>query len=255
MLKNPRSRIKSFDERRDLVVPGDFAHTIDYCVSYFVFEAKRSIEKHGYFAVALSGGSTPQAIYKKLATDASQAIDWSKVWLFWSDERCVPKNDPESNYHMAMQSGLSKLPIPSSNIFPMPSENNLEDNAKAYEKLIFSKTENGIFDLIMLGVGEDGHTASLFPLTHGLHADFRLVTPNFVPEKQLWRMSMTFDCINGAKQTVVIVTGQSKAAVIKKILCSNYDPDHLPAQQVGTQENKSLWILDQAAASLLTTNV
>lgn len=238
--------ISFFDNRRHFAVPGDSSAAIDYCVNLFVNHARDAIASQGYFAVALSGGSTPKAVYKKLASEKREAIDWSKVWLFWSDERAVALTSPQSNYHMAMEAGLDSLPIPKNRIFPLNGEGDLEENARSYEKLIDTIPQKK-FDLILLGMGEDGHTASLFPKTHGLHAKNRLVIANFLPEQDVWRLSVTFACINASSHINVYVLGSSKKAMVEKVFSTAYQPDLWPIQRVGTETNPALFIFDQAA--------
>lgn len=229
---------------RTLLVPGNHEITLEYAIKDWVMKANEAIERQGYFAVALSGGSTPKAIYAGL-TQFENSLDWSKVLLFWSDERAVPEIDPESNYNMAMES-FGVLPLLQKNIFPMKGTGDLETNAKEYEKLI--QDHVGTFDLMMLGMGDDGHTASLFPKTHGLHAPGRTVVANFVPQKDVWRLTVTFDCINQSKKISVYVLGASKAEMLQKVFNGSYAPDTLPVQQVGTELNPALFILDEAAA-------
>lgn len=244
--------IKPFDERRDLALPGNSEQTVEFAVWHFLEKAKESIKARGVFAVALAGGSTPQAIYKRLSERKDiQEIDWSKVLLFWSDERCVPHTHADSNYKMAMESGIAKLPILKKNVFPMQGAGDPEVNASAYEKLIQEHVPHQKFDLVMLGMGDDGHTASLFPKTHGLHPNARLAIANFVPQKDVWRLSLTFDCINESRLSAMYVMGASKAEMIKRVLMGPYDPDLYPAQRVGTSAHKALWVLDNSAAAKL----
>jgi 6-phosphogluconolactonase len=244
--------IRFFDDRRDLAIPGDHQATLNFCMEHFITQAAAAIELKGNFYVALSGGSTPKAVYEGLTTlPYRTAIDWTKVHLFWSDERCVPPYHPESNYHMALEAGFGKLRIPAENIHRIQAEGDVEEGALAYEHLIQAKVPNSQFDLILLGMGDDGHTASLFPKTHALHAKRRLVVANFLPEKNIWRITFTFDCINKAKYADLYVLGKKKADMVKKALTGPYIPDELPVQRVGTREHKSLWILDKEAASLL----
>lgn len=252
---NWQSLLKSYDERRDIIIPGNAVKTIDFSVDQFIEIANDSISKNKIFTVALSGGSTPKKIYEKLSdSQHSKLIDWNSVFLFWSDERSVGKDHPDSNYHMAMKAGFENLPIPQEQIFRMNGENDIEKNAKIYEELIIQKVPGKSFDLIMLGMGEDGHTASLFPQTHGLHTNESLAIANFIPQLHTWRMTLTFDCINQAKNTIVYVIGKSKAEMLAKVLNAPYEPDVLPAQRLGTEKNKALWIADQAAAYLLDNN-
>lgn len=250
---NWQKHVKNFDERRDIAIPGDHQTTLQFCVDHFLTVGAESVADHGYFAVALSGGSTPKEIYKRLAMpDNRKRLDWSHVKVFWSDERYVPIDDPQSNYRMAMENGIGQLPIPKNNIFSAPTGKDPEKDAKTYEDIILSKIPSGTFDLVMLGMGEDGHTASLFPKTHGLHPNERLVIANFIPQKDCWRITFTFDCINSANHIAIYVLGASKAEMLKRVLTGPYNSDILPIQRVGTVEHKALWIVDSDAARLLT---
>ncbi|TXI40950.1 MAG: 6-phosphogluconolactonase [Nitrosomonas sp.] len=244
--------IQSFDDRRDIIIPGDKKATLDFCIHHFITQANNAIADHGYFTVALSGGSTPAAIYQGLgSTPMRHTIDWSKVFLFWSDERSVSTTDANSNYRMAMESGLTELNIPTANIFRMQAEENIVANALAYEKAIKEKASDGVFDFVMLGMGDDGHTASLFPYTHALHARNRLAVANWVPQHSTWRMTLTYDCINAAKVVAIYVLGKNKAEKVNHVLNTPLSPDSFPVQKIGTSNRKALWILDQEAAANL----
>ncbi len=133
----------------------------------------------------------------------------------------------------------------------MPAENKLKKNSLVYEQLIRQQIPSLQFDLIMLGMGEDGHTASLFPHTQGLHTKGRLVIPNYIPQKQTWRMTMTYECIHMAKNICIYVMGSSKANTVAKVLLDPYHPDHLPIQRIGTPSHKATWILDTEASKAL----
>jgi 6-phosphogluconolactonase len=251
-----KEKLISFDKRRDIIIPGNGEETVVFCAKQFLQIGREAIEKNGVFTVALSGGTTPMAIFKEISQpEYRQSIDWSKVRCFWSDERSVPPNHSDSNYGNAMQAGLAKLPLLPENIFRMKAEENLEENALAYEQLIREKIPSLQFDLIMLGMGEDGHTASLFPRTHGLHTNDRLIIANYIPQKHTWRMSMTYECIQRAKNICIYVIGASKASMVTKVLLGQYDPDNLPIQRVGTPSHKALWILDNAASELLLQSI
>ncbi len=240
---------RSWDERRDIIVPGDYCLTVIYCVEHFIAASKRAIKDHDAFFVALSGGSTPKAIFEHLSSPPyDQMIQWNKVHLFWSDERACPPDNPESNYHMAMQAGLSKMPIPPAHIHRMRAEDHIEANALSYEKTIQATLKGRPFDLVMLGMGEDGHTASLFPHTDGLHVKNRLVIANYIPQKQTWRMTFTFDCINQAENIAIYVLGASKKMMFAETLLSK---NQYPIQNVGTPTHRALWIADTAAAEEL----
>lgn len=241
------------DDRRVVIIPGNHAETLEFCINHWLEAAEDAIADHGFFAVALSGGSTPKAIYKGLvASDAAQALDWSKVFFFWSDERSVPPSHEESNYHMAMEEGgLHLLPIPRENVFRMVAETEIEENAKLYEEVILRKLGGHAFDLIMLGMGEDGHTASLFPHTEALHAKDRLVVANFIPQKNTWRMTFTYACINAAQEICLYVLGDGKKHTLVDVLMSPLQPEKFPSQFVGTSSHKATWIADEGASGLL----
>lgn len=245
--------IHPVDIRRDIIVPGNRETTLDFCVEAFIQAAEEAIEERGAFYVALSGGSTPKAVFAKLAEEPfRKSIDWSKVHLFWSDERCVPPDNNESNYHMAMEAGFASLPVVPEQIHRMPAEVDVEAGAVNYEQEIAKLLPDLSFDLILLGMGDDGHTASLFPETHGLHPnEERLVIANYVPQKETWRMSFTFHLINLAKQIHIYVLGANKADIAYHVLKGSYEPDHYPIQRVGEEHHKALWILDNDAAAHL----
>lgn len=192
--------------------------------------AREAIAARGRFTCALSGGSTPKVIYKALSTQ-KEALDWSKVDLYFSDERCVPLDSPESNYHSAWESGFKELVKPDQ-IHPMYSGGDPQEAAAAYDKLISGK----VFDLVMLGMGEDGHIASLFPFTHALTVDDRDVVANFLPEKEEWRITMTYPAINRAAHIHLYVFG--KEETVKRILSEPYDPDRYPVQKI----KNPLWL-------------
>jgi 6-phosphogluconolactonase len=235
------------DERRELIVPGDDTHTLTFCVDQFVTLCAAAIRDHGHFFVALSGGSTPKAIFQRLTTAPyASKIDWSKVVLFWSDERSSPPEDPESNYHMAMEAGFKRVPIPASQIHRMRAETDIEKHAEEYELLIKQIVGNRGFDLVMLGMGEDGHTASLFPDTKALHTKNRLVVANWVPQKNTWRMTMTFDAIHQSKHIVFYVLGAGKKEMLAKVLAKDAP---YPASHIGTPTHPAQWIADSAAAA------
>ncbi len=235
------------DSRRKVIIPGDEKETIDFAAEHFINCAKSAIKLHGAFFVALSGGSTPKKIYEKLTANYKKAIDWENVFLFWSDERSVSETDPESNYKMAMDSGFSKLKINPSHIFRMHGEGDIIAHASEYESIIKNTLNGRHFDLIMLGVGEDGHTASLFPDTKGLNDTNRLVIANEVLQKKTWRMTFTFQLINSAHNITFYALGKNKQPILKEVLFN----ENLPASKVGTPLVPALWILDKEASSFL----
>lgn len=237
----------SIDARRRLVVPGHKEKTITFMTEHWVALAQQAITEKGAFYVALSGGSTPKAIFEKLKNDYASAIDWNQVHLFFSDERAASPDDPDSNYHMAMTHGFASLNLLKSQIHRMVAEKELEKHALEYEELIKKIVPNCQFDLVMLGMGEDGHTASLFPQSQGLHVENRLVIANYIPSKKCHRMTMTFPCINRSKQTVFYVLGASKSEMVKKVLTPHFTHQDFPATLVGSEAYPALWILDHEA--------
>lgn len=243
------------DDRRKIAIPGDHDVTLAFAADLWVDMAREAIADHGFFAVALSGGSTPKKIYERLLTLEEQ-VDWSKVYLFWSDERSVLPTDPQSNFFMAMEEGgMKKLPIPLNQVFRMIAEEDIEANAKGYEDVILDKLGAHPFDLVMLGMGDDGHTASLFPHTKALHAKGRLVVPNFVPQKNSWRMTFTYECINRSHNICLYVMGAPKAEILEKVLLGSSQPDEYPSQLIGTTASPALWIVDTEAGKNLTAHL
>lgn len=243
------------DNRRKIVIPGDQEITLAFAADLWIEMARVAIADHGFFAVALSGGSTPKKIYQRLSK-LEDRVDWSKVYLFWSDERSVPPTDPASNYYMAMEEGgLKKLPIPQNQIFRMVAEEDIETNAKAYEDVILDKLGSHPFDLSMLGMGDDGHTASLFPYTDALNIKGRLVVPNYVPQHNSWRMTFTYECINRSHNTCLYVLGAPKAEILEKVLLGRPQPEEYPSQLIGTPANPALWIVDTEAGKNLTVHL
>ena len=229
------------------------AEALSTAAAYFFVDAcKRSILEKGSFIVALSGGSTPKRLYQLLATPAfGKNIDWTRVFLFWSDERFVPHTDSESNYRMVKESLLDHIDIPRDNIFAIPTDGTPKDDAKKYEAAIracFKK--KAAFDWLLLGTGDDGHTASLFPGTKVLEENKKLVAAVWVEKKQTWRISFTYSLINKAKHVIFLVAGKEKSAVVSHILRGEKPP--MPAQLVSPAKGLLYWMLDEAAAAGLS---
>lgn len=252
MIDPNKTKIQSIDSRRDIIIPGDYDETLEFCVDYFIKIANEAIQDKGFFTVALSGGSTPKAIFNLLAkSENSFQIDWNLVHLYWGDERSVPPDNSDNNFYMAMQSGLGSLNIPSENIHRMCAESDIEKHADEYEQLIIDRVPNQRFDLVTLGMGGDGHTASLFPHTKALLEENRLVVANEVPQKNTMRMTLTYRCINQAHNICLFVLGAAKQETLAKVLQSPYQPEVFPSQKIGTESTKALWIVDQDAAARL----
>ena len=221
----------------------------------FIEAADRAIGLYDQFNVALAGGSTPRGPYRQLAKpDLAARIDWGKAHVFWADERCVPPEHPESNYRMAHEAFLGEVPIPQTNIHRMQGELDPLRAAEAYETTLrahFGAVEWPPFDLVLLGMGEDGHTASLFPENRALDESERWVVAEFVESLQTWRITLTLPAINAARQVTFLVAGHSKAGRLREVLGSGAVATSLPAGLVRPTSGRLVWLVDQAAASQL----
>jgi 6-phosphogluconolactonase len=219
--------------------------------------ATDAIAQRGRFTIALSGGSTPKNLYTLIAANAGASLPWDKVFFFWSDERHVPLDDPDSNYRMAKESLLSKIPAPPSNIFPVPAgkpdaEAAANDYEQTLKKFFASGNEPPRFDLILLGMGPDGHTASLFPETPALQEKSRLVAANWVEKLKTSRITFTLPLLNSARYVLFLVSGADKAAVLHEVLEGNAPAEKYPSKLVRPSNGKLIWFVDRAAASQLT---
>lgn len=250
-----KNSIQLWDEKKKIIILSDLEGATEYSAAHFIELAQEAIDSNDKFTVALSGGSTPKKIYSILSKKYKSAIDWSKVFLFFSDERMVPMDHPDSNYKMAMDAGLSTLAIPKDQIFPMATDKDIKKCVEAYEKQIEEHVGPDLFDLVMLGVGEDGHTASLFPETEALEVHKKAVVSNFVPHKASWRITLTFNCINNSSHICFYVLGTSKQDIVQRIFQPPKKSPILPAELVGSEMNPSLWILDEAAAAKLLKSI
>jgi 6-phosphogluconolactonase len=238
----------SISKNKMVAIPGNFDAAITFSVELIIEKATHSITSHNKFSIALSGGSTPKSIYSKLCSDKYRdKIDWSKVHLYWSDERNVSPTHSDSNYKMTMDAGFGEMPIPKPNIHRMMAEDNIEENVVNYENIIKEELGSNLFDLVLLGVGPDGHTASLFPNSYDKAPSNKLVLSNFIPQKNCYRMSLSHFCINNSDTVFVYAFGANKADIIDKIF--NDRKNTYPASLIGTENNPSLWILDNGAAS------
>lgn len=200
---------------------------------FFTVACQRSIAAHDKFTVALSGGNTPKRLYELLATpEFSDNINWKKVFIFFSDERYVPHTDAESNFNMTSTTLLKHISIPEKNIFAIPVSSTPAQDALAYESSVKQITGNTKFalDLVLLGMGADGHTASLFPGNEILNEKRRLVKEVFVKEKNMYRISFTLPLLNRAKQILLLVSGEEKKPVLKKILTKHIKANPFPVQ-------------------------
>ncbi len=219
---------------------------------YFVERSAKSIAEKGNFSVSLSGGSTPKRLYQLLATPAfSRNIDWKNVRLFWGDERFVPHAHEDSNYRMVKEALLDHVKIPKKNIFAMPTKGEVTDCAMAYEKKMKEVLGRKMqIDLTLLGMGDDGHTSSLFPGTEVLDETKRFIKEVWVETKQTYRLSSTYRLINNSREAIFLVAGAAKTPVVKHIFSKNAKLKY-PVQNVALKKGDILWMLDEAAAGLL----
>jgi 6-phosphogluconolactonase len=237
-------------------VSQDKERIAEFAVNTWIELSTASVAEKGAFTVALSGGRTPIDFYQQLAA-CPHPLPWNQTHIFLADERFVPPDDNLSNYRMINEQLLSLIPIPKKNIHPILTEGvTLEESANNYEADIRTFFKIGgndipVFDLIMLGLGEDGHTASLFPGTTALQETKRLAIPVIADASPSERISLSLGLINNAKNICFLITGKSKAAVLKEII---EDKDStLPVAQVKPTQGTVLFLIDQAAASLLTS--
>ncbi|MFY9684061.1 MAG: 6-phosphogluconolactonase [Candidatus Sulfotelmatobacter sp.] len=221
--------------------------------------ATHAVAERGRFTIALSGGSTPRSMYTLIAANASVTLPWDRMFFFFGDERHVPPDDPESNYRMANESLLAKVPVPPANVFRIPAENpDAEAAAEMYEQTLrkffaLAAGEFPRFDLILLGIGPDGHTASLFPETVALQEKTRLVVANWVEKLNTSRITLTLPVLNHARCIAFLVSGIDKAAALHEVLEGKAPGEKYPSKLVQPSEGKLIWFVDRAAASELST--
>jgi len=217
--------------------------------------AREAIASRGRFAVALSGGNTPRGVYSLLAAEQTNVLPWNQIYVFFGDERHVPPDHPDSNYRMANETLFSKVPIPPQNVFRVPAELPAGAAADEYERSLrsFFNLSPGSwpsFDLILLGLGDDGHTASLFPGSAALQETSRLVVANWAEKFQSFRITFTYPVLNRAAEVLFLVSGESKAQILKEVLAPS-GPRIYPAQAVQPHPGILTWLADRDAARLL----
>ena len=223
---------------------------------HFARLADQYVLGSGRFVVALAGGSTPRAMYSLLADEPfKDTVPWSAVYFFWGDERAVPPDHEDSNYRMAKDALLSKVPVPESHIFRMHAESAdpnaaASDYSRQFETLLGSGSEPRL-DLVLLGMGSDGHTASLFPNSPALKTDNEFVKANFVDKFQAYRITLTARAINLARNVTFLVSGEDKAEALHQVIEGKFQPDVLPSQLIQPRDGGLLWMVDRSAASLL----
>ena len=216
--------------------------------------ANEAIADRGSFSIALAGGSTPKVMYELLASEPFRSqVDWAKVEIFFGDERCVPPGHKDSNYRAADEALLSRVPIPGDNVYRMAGEIEPNEAAKEYGLLLQEKFGDGGLDLVLLGMGDDGHTASLFPHTPALGETKHRCVAHFVEKSTTgpsWRITLTASFINRSRTVLILVTGTSKAKRVSEVLEGPREPDRLPIQLIEPTEGKVIWLLDAGAAGM-----
>ncbi|HEV3471015.1 MAG TPA: 6-phosphogluconolactonase [Pyrinomonadaceae bacterium] len=219
----------------------------------FVELAREAVAARGLFAVALAGGTTSRRAYELLASDELRGrVSWPRVHVFFGDERMVPPDAADSNFRMARESLLSRVPVPDENVHRIEGRGDAAASAGRYEdelRAFFGDADWPRFDLVMLGMGEDGHTASLFPATAALDAGRAWAAANWVEKLGAWRVTLTAPAVNAARHVLFVVTGAGKAARLREVLRGPRDPARLPAQLIRPADGALEWFVDRAAAA------
>ena len=215
-----------------------------------------AIRDRGVCHVVLSGGDTPKGIYRRLGTDPfKHLVDWSRVHVFFSDERCVSPDDPQSNYGMVQRELTTHVGIAPSHIHRIQTEAGAEKAAMEYEEVLRTALGPGQrrFDVVLLGIGSDGHTASLFPSTDAIDEDQRWVRAVYVPRLSSWRVTLTFPAINSGREVFIFASGESKAAIVEQALTAQAPTKEIPVTLVHPRDGLLRWRLEKQAASKLTS--
>lgn len=254
-MSGPATLTKSSDESRLVTVADDLEDLSRRAARFFADQANEAIEKRGRFAVALSGGSTPRRTFELFAEEPFRSLAWDKIHIFWGDERLVPLSQPDNHFRMSTDIFLSKISIPKENVHrvmvesetPAAAAADYEEQLKAFFDL--GPGELPRFDLIILGMGADGHMASLFPGTPGLGERERLVTSHYVAKVGTNRLTLTLPVLANARQIMFLASGANKAETLRDVL-QCVEPDaHLPATLLRLNDGKVLWMVDKEAAS------
>ena len=245
--------------RIEYIVEPDSSALARRAAEHIVDIAAQAATKRGRARIAISGGSTPKAAFQLLADPGQplfKRMPWDKLDLYWVDERTVPPDDLESNYRMTREAMLDHVPLKPEQIHRMEGELQPEVAAARYESLLrntfrLEGAETPRFDLVQLGMGDDGHTASLFPHTDAIHEMSRLVTANQVPQKDTWRITLTWPVINEASSVFFLIGGKNKAELVREVFTESRDPERLPSQLIWPASGILTLILDKDAAALL----
>jgi 6-phosphogluconolactonase len=242
--------------RADLEVLPSATALADAVAGRFIAAAGDAIDSRGQFVVALSGGSTPRDTYRRLGTEALVSrVMWSRVQVLWGDERCVPPHHAESNYRMAREALLDCVPVPAANVHRIHGEDDPATAAWVYEatlRALLRPPAGAGIDLVLLGLGEDGHTASLFPGSAAVHEQTRWVMVAHAAAAPMWRITLTPAVINAAAEVLFLVSGGAKAGILRRVLEGPRRPHELPAQAIAPTNGRVRWCVDAAAAADLT---
>lgn len=234
----------------------DQATLVRYAAERIVRMAKATLEVNGTFSIALSGGSTPKPVYELLASEFASMLDWQRIHLFWGDERCVTPDNPQSNYRMAHEALIQHVPIPDNNVHRIRGEDDPAQAAAAYEAELhqFFGEDPEWLDLILLGMGDDGHTASIFPGTNAVHEHEKMVLAHHVEAKgDLWRITLTAPAILRSSNIMFLIAGADKAPALREVLEGDYNPDKYPSQLIARSDHQHIiYALDEAAAAQLS---
>jgi 6-phosphogluconolactonase len=235
----------------EIKVLPDLSALVEEAAARIAAEARHAIEQEGKFAIALAGGNTPRPVYERLTREPHRSsIEWPKVHVFFGDERCVPPESDQSNYRMAREAILSKLPIPQESVFRIHGEIDPKQAATGYGQLLKDQFGDGGLDLVLLGMGPDGHTASLFPDTEALKETKHRCVANYVGKLKTWRVTMTAPFINRAGLVMFLVSGADKAQRLAEVLEGPPDQTRLPSQMIQPASGRLVWLLDSAAAGM-----
>lgn len=230
-----------------------------HAANLFSEQAARSILERDQFLIALNGGGTPTRLFQLLATDFRDKIEWAKVHVFWGDERCVPPDDPGSSYGQARELLLSRVPIPESNIHRIKGEFTPVEASKEYSLLLKEYASPPFnwprFDLVYLGMGEDGHTASLFPGSPVNVTEAALPVTAHYQDRPANRVTLTQLVLNSARMIVFMATGEKKAITLAEVLSDRYNPELYPAQRIDPKDGELIWLVDDGAAGKLPKKI
>lgn len=258
--------MKSKDEAPPLVnVLPDAGALAVAAADRFVVASEQAIADHKRFVVALSGGSTPRRTFELLAHEPfASRVNWSRVQVVWGDERCVPPTDPESNFRMASEALLDHVPLPPENVLRMHGEDDPERAAASYEAKLRTllRTSKGPpsfkpgrnIDLVLLGLGDNGHTASIFPGSAVVDERLQWVSADYVPAVSMWRLTLTSPVFNAAAEILFLAAGSAKASVLARVLEGPREPHVLPAQLIAPTHGRIQWMVDRAAAASLVNS-